>query len=99
MAYVASRRACYFRLGEQLLALGSEHLRQIVAVGSVTGVPRGRRDQTPGLFKPDGRHPRPRGLQPTGTGTEAVSKGLLSGATYPHTPGVYAVGTHSELGG
>ena len=40
MAYVASRRACYFRLGGQLLALGSDHLRQIVAVGSVTRVPR-----------------------------------------------------------
>lgn len=40
MAYVASKRACYFRLGEQLLAIGSEHLLQIVAVGSVTRVPR-----------------------------------------------------------
>lgn len=40
MAYALSQRACYFRLGEQLLALGSEHLRQIVAVGRVTRVPR-----------------------------------------------------------
>ena len=40
MAYAVSRRACYFRLGGQLLALGSEHLRQLVVVGSVTSVPR-----------------------------------------------------------
>lgn len=40
MSYTVSQRACYFRLGEQLLAFGSEHLRQIVTVGSLTRVPR-----------------------------------------------------------
>ena len=40
MSYTVLRRACYFRLGEQRLALGSEHLRQVVAVGSLTRVPR-----------------------------------------------------------
>lgn len=40
MSYTVSQRACYFRLGEQLLAFGSEHLRQIVTVGSLTQVPR-----------------------------------------------------------
>ena len=40
MSYTVSQRACYFRLGEQLLALGSEHLRQVVVVGNLTRVPR-----------------------------------------------------------
>ena len=40
MSYTVSQRACYFRLGEQPLALGSEHLRQVVVVGNLTRVPR-----------------------------------------------------------
>ena len=36
----ATLRACYFRLGEQTLAVTGEHLRQVVVVGSVTRVPR-----------------------------------------------------------
>lgn len=36
----ASLRACYFRLGEQTLAVTGEHLRQVVVVGNVTRVPR-----------------------------------------------------------
>ena len=40
MSYTVSQRACYFRLGEQRLALGSEHLRQVVVVGNLTRVPR-----------------------------------------------------------
>lgn len=34
------QRALYFRLGEKVLAVGGEQLRQIVPVGSVTRVPR-----------------------------------------------------------
>ena len=40
MSYTVSQRACYFRLGEQRLALGSEHLRQVVVVNNLTRVPR-----------------------------------------------------------
>ena len=40
MSYTVSQRACYFRLGEQRLALGSEYLRQIVVVNNLTRVPR-----------------------------------------------------------
>ena len=40
MSRTVSQRACYFRLGEQRLAFGSEHLRQIVTVPNLTRVPR-----------------------------------------------------------
>ena len=38
-ALSTTRRACYFRLAEQTLAVTSAYLRQIVPVGSVTPVP------------------------------------------------------------